>query len=724
MSSQAFTSQRILPTWLWLVVFLASISGTFYMGLNPSLIGEWWWVLASYNGLMSLIAVFYIAINVRRLKQDIDENIIGSRFAWSFIKITPLLVVVPVLSFYLFSFQTIQENVKNSETAFEDFSQNFITHVDGLYQDIQSVRNERYTEQTKRLLTVITSYGDFQKDAETYQEDMQFFLEGLIDKGWACQITLLNSNETVIAKTSDSSDCRSVEDQPLSSLQPRLINEDNNTNVVQVKMSTRYIDRVPTKNYLVVDAIYASDPGLTKFLGKMQKFSQNSKNIKFDLNTSVTQNRFLIDFSSTILLAILSVLMIIFRTMDHLMKPLHGLSLATKEISQGNYGVVVDDNKQNKDMCELIGHFNNMSKQIKSSREGLDTHNLYLETILKYSYGVIGLDKNRKIQLINPVIGGMLGIDSEHNFVGQFCSEITKKYAYLKPLFSMASSQLKQDFGEWSKEVEISLPDRHVLLSCQGAALEVENEILGYVIVIKDISQLNRAQKKAAWGEVAMRMAHEIKNPLTPILLSAQRLRNKFLETLKGKELEIVDKTTNVIIDQVKSMDAMVSAFADYANMPQIERKLLDLNALISQSIDLYHAQDNVTIALDLANDTPKLLLDNNNISRVMINLVKNATESVEKKRDLEIKITTRYLPSQSVVRLTIQDNGDGFDEVVIDRVFEPYVTTKVKGSGLGMAIVRNIIEQHDGQIFAGNVEPHGAIITIDFNYEENNKKE
>ena len=442
MFDQTFAIQRSLPTWLWLIVFLISISGTFYMGLNPSLIGEWWWILASYNGLMSLIAMVYIIINVRKLKRNIDENIIGSRFAWSFIKITPLLVIVPVLSFYLFSFQTIQENVENSETAFDAFSKNFIVHVDGLYEDVQEVRNERYTEQTKRLLIVITSYGDFQKDVETYREDMQFFLEGLVDKGWACQITLLDSNEIIIAKTADVSHCRSLEDQPLSGLQPRLINEDEETNVVQVKMSTRYIDRVPTKNYLVVDAIYASDPGLTQFLGKMQKFSRSSKNIKFDLNTSVTQNRFLIDFSSTILLAILSVLMIIFRTMDHLMMPLHKLSLATKEISKGNYDVMVDDDKQNRDMCQLIGHFNNMSKQIKSSREGLDTHNLYLETILKYSYGVIGLDKDKKIQLINPVIVEMLAMDGKDSFVGKFCSEIVDKYAYLKPLFSMTSGKI------------------------------------------------------------------------------------------------------------------------------------------------------------------------------------------------------------------------------------------------------------------------------------------
>ena len=723
MPNQILITQKIIPVWLWLVVFLISISGTFYMGLNPSLIEDWWWILAGYNGIMSAVALIYIAFNIRQLKRDINENIIGSRFAWSFIKITPLLVIVPVLSFYLFSFQTIQENVENSETAFDTFSQNFIVHVDGLYEDIQSVRNERYTEQTKRLLTVITSYGDFQKDAENYKEDMQFFLEELIKKGWACQITLLDAHESIVAKTNDNKHCRSVEDQPLPGLQPRLINEDDATNVVQVKMSTRYIDRSPGKNYSVIDVSYASDPGLTKFLAKMQSFSRSSKNIKFDLNTSVTQNRFLIDFSSTILLAILSVLMIIFRTMDHLMKPLHNLSLATKEISHGNYDVEVNDDKQNKDMCELIGHFNNMSRQIKSSREGLGTHNLYLETILKYSYGVIGLDKDKKIQLINPVIGKMLNIDNKEQFVGRLCSEIVEQYMYLKPLFDMTSSNLKQSSGEWSEEVEFSLSDRYVLLSCQGATLEVDGRVLGYVIIVKDISQLHRAQRKAAWGEVAMRMAHEIKNPLTPILLSAQRLRNRFLETLKGKELEVIDKTTSVIIDQVKSMDAMVSAFADYANVPQIERKLTNLNTLITHSISLYDAQNNITIEFDLANDVPELFLDTNSISRVLINLVKNAAESVQVERALNITIKSRYLPDQDIIQLTVRDDGDGFDEAIIERVFEPYVTTKVKGSGLGMAIVHNIIEQHDGQIFAGNLEPHGAIITIEFNYKENNKE-
>jgi nitrogen fixation/metabolism regulation signal transduction histidine kinase len=375
----------------------------------------------------------------------------------------------------------------------------------------------------------------------------------------------------------------------------------------------------------------------------------------------------------------------------------------------------VHNQEESEDMCQLIGQFNEMSKQIRHSRQGLDTHNLYLETILKYSYGVIGLDQNRNIQLINPVIGKMLSVDNEQQFIGGLCKRIADLNIYLLPLFTMIEEKFENSEDEWSEEIELSLPGRHVLLTCQGASLDVSDETLGYVIIVKDISKLNRAQKKAAWGEVAVRMAHEIKNPLTPILLSAQRLRNKFLETLTGKDLEVVDKTTTVIIDQVRSMDAMVSAFADYANIPQIERKLTNLNSLINQYVALYDAQKNINIELDLSGDVPKLLLDANSISRVLINLVKNASESVEEDQDLIINITTQYLVSDGIVRLSVQDNGEGFDEAVIERIFEPYVTTKVKGSGLGMAIVQNIIEQHNARIFAGNVEPHGAIVTIEF---------
>ena len=705
------------PVWFWAAVFLISISGTFYLGLNPELISSWWAYLVTYNIALSVIAVYYIYKDVSRLKRDIGSDIAGSKFTWSFIKIVPILVIVPVLSFYMFSFQTIQNNVTDSEKAFDAFTKNFIQQVDGLYEGVQNVRTERYTQQTRRLLTLITSFGDFKKESENYRASMQVFLDGLIDKGWACQISLLDDKEQIIAKTADISNCMAVEDQPLPGAQPRTINEDSVTNVIQVKMSTRFITRSADKDFFVVDAVYAADPGLLGFLSQVESFTQRTKNIEFDLNTSITQERFMIDFSSTVLLAVLSALMLVFRMIEKLMKPLNKLSLATREVAQGNYGVRIEQSKDTDDVRLLINQFNIMSRKIKTSQEGLDTHNLYLETILKYSYGVIALDQNKDIRLINPIIGEMFNIQDEQSFIGGSCSKISDKYSELDSLFKLTAEKFKAKNSEWNENLELTSLDRHLLLSCQGAILESHGETLGYVIIIKDISRLNRAQKKAAWGEVAVRMAHEIKNPLTPILLSAQRLRNRFMESLEGRDLEVIDKTTNTIIDQVKSMDLMVSAFADYANTPKIERKLSHLNEIINQSISLYDSQEGLEIVFDLTDDIPPLLLDAVSLSRVLINLIKNSVESSLDKQTL-VKISTQYLPKKHLVRLSVTDNGEGFNEEVLDRVFEPYVTTKVKGSGLGMAIVQNIIEQHDGRIFAANVKPHGAKITIEFDYQ------
>ncbi|MDC9714443.1 MAG: ATP-binding protein [Gammaproteobacteria bacterium] len=705
--------------WVWPIVFLISLGGLSYMGLNPHLIRDWWWVLVSYNIVACLIAGYYVFFAVSKLKKDNKNGVIGARFTWSFIKIIPLLTIAPVLSFYLFSFQSVQDNVVRSEQTYNNFNKVFLDQVKSLHKGLQAVRDDRYVDFTKVLLQQIQSYSSFQQDTENYKNKMRIFVQGLIDKKYACSLILKNEKDELIAQISQNETCVVEDNQPLPDQQNVVAFEDEELKLFQVQMSTHYLNKKFDKKILDLTAVYATDPHLLRFLGQVRGFYGFASTLTFDVNTSLTQKRFLLDFSSTILLTILSVLLIVFRMIDQLMRPMHNLSLATKEIAKGNYGIVEHSKKENKDIYRLIEQFNEMSMQVQQSRQGLSTHNLYLETILKYSFGVIGLDQDKNIQFINPVIGKILGVKNEQQFVGGLCAGIVEKNAYLDPLFFIIQDRFNQGENVWNEEIELALSDRLVILSCQGAVLDVSDKTLGYVIIIKDISKLHRAQKKAAWGEVAVRMAHEIKNPLTPILLSAQRLRNKFLDTLKGKDLEVIDKTTTVIIDQVKSMDAMVSAFADYANTPKIERKLLDLNALINQSIALYDAQHNISIEFNLSGDVPKLLLDANSISRVLINLVKNAAESIKQKDDLVINITTQYLEDERIVRLSIKDNGNGFDKSVLEHVFEPYVTTKEKGSGLGLAIVQNIIEQHDGRIFASNVKPHGAMVTIEFEYME-----
>jgi len=686
--NQAFSLREAPRALFWIGVFLISFFGMFYLGLNAELIEKWYLLLVGFNVLMSLVAIYFIILSMKKLKQNTQEGVIGSRFTWSFIKIVPVLVLLPVLSFYLFSFGSIRDNLQIAESQFDEFNLKVGGEVDELYRNTNNVAIKYYEDRTRNIGKLVNYFDAPRASAEK----MQTVLNLLTSDFWACELELFDNVQNLVASSKrNDSNCQ----------------KDGYT---------------ATTDEFTLTAHFAADVNINKLTSRMTRFRDAAKEAKLTLNSSIIETRFMIDFTSTILLSVLSALLIVLRMIDQLMKPMHNLSIATREISSGNYDVKIEQDPKHKDMHDLIGHFNEMSMRIKLSREGLDTHNLYLETILKYSFGVIALNKDKKIQIINPVIGKMLQIDDESVFNGQSYDSIVMTHPNLSPLFSYIQDEIEKDSMEWSHEIELTLNDRVRLLYCQGSVLDVENKSLGYVIIINDISKLNRAQKKAAWGEVAVRMAHEIKNPLTPILLSAQRLRNLFLEKLETKDAAIIDKTTQTIMDQVASMDSMVSAFANYANTPEIQKTSSSLNMLINKSASLYDNHDGVRVDLDLSGDLPKLQLDQDAISRVLINLIKNAIEAKKKNAQLNINIKSTLNENDGLVQLTITDDGKGFPSDIIDQVFEPYITTKKKSGGLGLAIVQNIIEQHDGQIFASNVKPHGARVTIELSIIENPK--
>ena len=686
--NQAFSLKEAPRALFWVGIFLISFLGMFYLGLNPELIEKWYLVLVLFNVLMSIVAIFYITLSMNKLKQNTQEGVIGSRFTWSFIRIVPVLVLLPVLSFYLFSFESIRNNLQIAENQFDEFNLKVGGEVDELYRNTNNIAFKYYEDRIRNIAKLV-NYFDAPRASN---EKMQTVLNLLTSDYWACELKLYDSQMNLAASSK---------------------RVDSNCMVDGYTAST---------DEFTLIARFASDINIESLTSRMTRFRDAAKDAELTLNSSIIKTRFMIDFTSTILLAVLSALLIVLRMIDQLMRPMHNLSIATKEISSGNYDVEIERDPKHKDMHDLIGHFNEMSRRIKLSREGLDTHNLYLETILQYSFGVIALNQEKKIQIINPVIGKMLQIDDVSKYNSESYDAVVKDYPNLIPLFDYIQDKIESDSPEWSHELELTLNDRNRLLYCQGALLDVENKSLGYVIIINDISKLNRAQKKAAWGEVAVRMAHEIKNPLTPILLSAQRLRNLFLDKLGDKDSKVINKTTQTIIDQVSSMDSMVSAFADYANTPEIRKTLSSLNTLINKSASLYDNHDDVRVDLDLSGDLPKIQLDQDALSRVLINLIKNAVEAKKDKSTLNIKIKTLLKAKEGLVQLTIIDDGKGFPDEIIDHVFEPYVTTKEKSGGLGLAIVQNIIEQHDGQIFASNIKPHGARITIELSIIESVK--
>jgi two-component system nitrogen regulation sensor histidine kinase NtrY len=716
----------------WVSAFILSLSGMFYLGLNPELINtDWPWVLFVYNLIISFFASLFLFYTIKRLKSNQKKNVLGSKFTWSFIKIVPVLTLVPVMSFYLFSFQSIQDTLFKLDNRWDSFNKRVVNSVNIVHDSVANYVSSIYADVTKANFLAIEGFIKYQIDSQKKAKqddaikevviDLKPILNSLVSSSLACQLQLYDSNNNLLAESKKDENCIPYKDvgDEIDKNQPYLYYSYKNKtatdkNLIQTIVSTRYFTRSPVTDYFVLSSVYqVSDSTSNSLISLDDNFEKfKSGNVfKFSSDNPLMRKRFLVDFSTTILLTILAVLVIVIRMINKLMSPLHNLSKATQQIAKGNYDVEVKNDGVDNDLSLLIKYFNEMSNQIRLSREGLDTHNVYLETILQYSYGVIALDSKKRIQFLNPIVEDMLGLDKNQNLFGISYKELAKENKKLKILIDLINQNFVHE--KWNSDIKITFPEQNKLILCQGTKLRAKSKILGYLIVLNDITELNRAQKKAAWGEVAMKMAHEVKNPLTPILLSADRLRNKFLDNLEGKDLEIMEKTTSTIIEQVKSMSIMVEAFSEFANTPKISKKSQNLNSIINNAVELYDADEEVVISLDLRGSLPDIYLDSESIKRLFINLIKNSKEASTSEL-INIKIKSELDQTNNRVRVIIDDDGEGFDSNIIDKIFEPYASTKITGSGLGLAIVHNIVEQHNGNIFAKNIKPHGARIVIE----------
>jgi nitrogen fixation/metabolism regulation signal transduction histidine kinase len=258
--------------------------------------------------------------------------------------------------------------------------------------------------------------------------------------------------------------------------------------------------------------------------------------------------------------------------------------------------------------------------------------------------------------------------------------------------------------------VERAPRGRTQLLLLRGTRLPAGAEG-GSVVVFDDITHLAEAQRAAAWAEVARRLAHEIRNPLTPIQLSAERMHAKLAGRLSGTEAEILERSTQTIVNQVAALKSMVEAFSQYARTPEPSMRELDLNALTREVLTLYESSLGGIVRLELAPQLPVVVGDAGQLRQVIHNLLQNAQDALAETGEPRIVIATGA--EDGAVRLGVTDNGCGFAEQVMQRAFEPYVTTKPRGTGLGLAIVKKIVEEHGGTVTISNVHPHGAVVTL-----------
>ena len=401
-----------------------------------------------------------------------------------------------------------------------------------------------------------------------------------------------------------------------------------------------------------------------------------------------------------------------------MVQPLQELADGTQSVASGNYNTRLTSAGHD-EIGFLVRSFNQMTQRLTQARNAtqrshrqLEQQTNYLGTVLgSLSSGVITLDDKHHLKTANVTSSTILDINLQHNLESPL-EKISEKHAPLEDFVQMVSEQIQQH-RSWQQQLELHPSKRHQTLMCRGTPLPNE---AGWVIVFDDVTTLIQAQRNAAWGEVARRLAHEIKNPLTPIQLSAERLQRKYLPLLPDDQTELLNKLTNTIIQQVDAMKDMVNDFSDYARNPGLQLSDYAMSDLIQDVLALYQSNSEHHVSLLKDQQPLNVKIDSNRFRQVLHNLVKNAIEASEE-AGLPIVIELSYKRIQdnqtNWLELKIRDHGPGIPENMLNKLFEPYATNKIKGTGLGLAIVKKIIEEHHGIVWAENISPLGACIMI-----------
>jgi len=357
-------------------------------------------------------------------------------------------------------------------------------------------------------------------------------------------------------------------------------------------------------------------------------------------------------------------------------------------------------------------------EEASRSRREAEMQRFYLETVLsRLSSGVLVLDQDHVIRTANNSSLLILGIPMP-DLIGHHIRTIADKHESLDQFCRLIEKNLLSSETDWREQISLNRENARAILMCSGTTLPPSHNIQqGHVIVIDDITAIIQGQRNATWSDMARRLAHEIKNPLTPIQLATERLRAKYLPDMDSDQIDTFNRLTNTIIQQVETMKDMVNSFTDFSRIPEMNLQLTDINELISEVVDLYSNLDRRAEIISVLEDNiPLVPVDKSRLRQVFNNLIKNALDACEKSESLQLEITTELIEARgrNFVEIKIKDSGSGIPEDMMEQIFEPYTTTKTKGNGLGLAIVKKIVEEHKGIVWIkNNADGHGACVTV-----------
>ncbi|NPA72183.1 MAG: HAMP domain-containing protein [Gammaproteobacteria bacterium] len=441
--------------------------------------------------------------------------------------------------------------------------------------------------------------------------------------------------------------------------------------------------------------------------------------LKGPLTTSFT-----LILSMVFLLTLVTSVLFTIQAVKNFTRPIRVLARGTRAVSKGDYTVKMDI-KGHDEFGDLTQSFNDMIQRISQARNDIklshkqaEVQKLYLQAVIKnLTSGVLTLDMNQRIKTSNDASKSILNADLNLQ-VGKRFEEVLDREdnSHLSELFALISPNFSRTRAAkpWSLQHAFSCKEGAKILMIHGSTLpSIDQKIGGYVIVIDDITELVQAQKHAAWSDVARRLAHEIKNPLTPIQLSAERLNHKLNKQLSGEDKALLERMTKTIIEQVSTMQTLVQAFSDYANTPEIQLEPTDIHLLISSLTEMYRDPSaDWKVRAHIPPHCPMVQADSARLRQLFHNLIKNALEAMENTILPRVMITT-HCNNPELLTIKVCDNGPGIPESSQNWIFEPYASDKPKGSGLGLAIVHKIVDEHHGQIELNSSPGNGTCFII-----------
>lgn len=696
------------------LIFISGLIGALLLYLlssasaNTDLFSQNYYTLLALAGLLALSLSALVGYQLWHLREKIKAEIFGAKLTLRLALFFSLIAILPGLLVYAVSVQFLGKSIESwfdvrVEKALEG----------GLNLGRSSLENDLQDLAKKgKFIALLLAEQPAEKHAGT--------LHRLIDEGAAQEVVLFSQKGKLLARVANS---KAIPDVPdLKAL--RLALRQGQFNVVDTLPDNTLVLRV------LVAVNTGSETDETRILQLVQPVSRqlaaDTETVQsvyrdyqeLSLSRLGLKRLYGITLTLSLLIVLLSAVSAAFFLSARLSAPLAALAEGTRAVAQGdfsgNYPIQSRD-----ELGALTGLFNQMTSQLSDAQKLserqqrlVNKSKVYLESVLTHlSSGVLVVDEQFRLRSANTSAEQILGV-SLLELRGVPLLTLSMQYKLLRPFTeAVIKAFAESSENEWQRQIERMSKNGNQMLLLRGTTLTTSEET-GYVVVFDDITHLLQAERQAAWGEVARRLAHEIKNPLTPIQLSAERLQYKLSEKLSGDDARLLQRATQTIVSQVAAMKKMVMEFADYARAPAVQLMALDVHQLLNEVMGLYEANSS-PIALQLNAAHSRISGDATRLRQVIHNLLHNAHDALINIDNPQIKLCTENV--QHALKLSVLDNGSGFPEHMVARAFEPYMTSKDKGTGLGLPIVKKIVEEHGGSIMIENRKTGGTCISIVF---------